>query len=106
MFKTLLKDYGYSLLLACTVSGLSESLKNQIDGLITRMAHSLYQCLRAKVHLDRIVCGKGHPLSRTKDGTISLLCLRRGEPLEITVCQDCPDYDEIGSSVGKEDRGW
>ena len=68
---------------------------------------SLYQCFQAKVLGDRIRCDKGHSLARTKgDGTIDIVQLMRGGPLELTVCQECPDFSSMGGPVAPEDRGW
>jgi len=71
---------------------------------------SLYQCSHARFPIkgDRIYCDKGHSLSRIsrKDGTISVVRLARGEPLELTVCQLCRDFDELGPPVPREERGW
>lgn len=67
---------------------------------------SLYQCLQVKVKNDRIVCAKGHPLSRMGGGTIPVVRLARGEPLELSVCQGCKNYKEIGPPIPKEERGW
>jgi len=66
---------------------------------------SLYQCFQAKVKGDRIFCAKGHDLSKMT-GDIAVTRLVRGEPLELAVCQDCNDYDEMGGPVAPEDRGW
>jgi|GEM_PF-2946663 len=68
---------------------------------------SLYQCFQAKVLGDRIRCAKGHSLARmNKQGTIPVLRLARGEPLELAVCQNCNAYNEMGGPVAPEDRGW
>ena len=71
---------------------------------------SLYQCFNARFPIkgDRIYCDKGHSLLRIsrKDGTISVVRLARGEPLELTVCQLCRDFDELGPPVPREERGW
>ena len=69
---------------------------------------SLYCCLQAKVKEDRIYCAKGHPFSASAKGreTIPVLKLVQGDPLELTVCQKCPDYFELGPPVEKADRGW
>lgn len=67
---------------------------------------SLYQCLNAKVLGDKIYCSKGHKLGGVKGGRLDVLRLIRGEPLELSICQDCPDYDEMGPPVPKEERGW
>jgi len=66
---------------------------------------SLYQCFNARCHGERIVCAKGYRLGRKAD-SISLLKLQKGAPLEYSVCQDCPDYVEMGGPVSKKDRGW
>jgi protein-arginine kinase activator protein McsA len=72
-----------------------------------KVKRSLYQCLNAKVMEDRIHCSKGHALSvMSSDGTVATTKLMRGEPLELTVCQNCPDYDEMGPPVPKNERGW
>ena len=65
---------------------------------------SLYQCYNAHVQGDKIVCIKGHKLG--KDGVISSLCLVRGDALEYTICQKCPDYNSMGEALTKEERGW
>ena len=68
---------------------------------------SLYQCFNAKVHEDCIYCAKGHKLwHSSSNGTISIHRLGRGQPLELTVCQSCPDYDEMGEPVPANERGW
>jgi len=67
---------------------------------------SLYCCLHAKVKEDRIVCAKGHPLSRMSGGTIPVLRLMRGDPWELTVCQGCKNYKEMGPPIPWQERGW
>lgn len=69
---------------------------------------SLYMCYNAKVKGDAIYCSKGHKLSNqtTKENTINIERLIRGEPLELTICQRCADYEYMGEPVTKEDRGW
>ena len=68
---------------------------------------SLYQCANAKVRegnettLGEIYCAKGHQFSGNYYRTLS-----RGNPLELTTCQKCSDYDEMGEPVKAEDRGW
>ena len=66
---------------------------------------SLYQCYNAKVNTDRIYCPYGK-LGTANDGTLHIFELRRGAPLEITFCQTCENYDEMGESVQKSERGW
>lgn len=67
----------------------------------------LYQCLHAKVKGDKIACAKGHPLSLlSEDGSIGLIRVWRHQPLEMTICQKCLDYDEMGPPLRREDRGW
>ena len=65
---------------------------------------SLYECFNAKVLGDRIYCAKGHIFS--KSGEVNINRLARGTPLEMSVCQGCPDFDEMGPPVLPEDRGW
>lgn len=68
---------------------------------------SLYQCFNARCQEKRINCSKGHILGfPSKDGTVGILRLARGTPLELAVCQECVDYDEMGGRVAREDRGW
>jgi len=63
------------------------------------MKRSLYQCFNAKVLGDEIYCDKGH-LSE------NILRLARGTPLELSICQTCSDYDEMGPPIPKDERGW
>jgi len=67
---------------------------------------SLYQCFEAKVHGDQIYCAEKHHLYNRADGTISIRGLERGEPLEMTVCQKCEDYNHMGDPIPKNERGW
>jgi len=73
-----------------------------------RKSRSLYQCYNAKCRGVRIVCGKGQTLGPkgNGNGTISLLKLKRGTPLEYSVCQDCGDFKSMGGPVAAKDRGW
>jgi hypothetical protein len=70
------------------------------------LTRSLYQCFNAKVSGDRIKCSKGRFLGSAKDGSLSIIPLLRGMPLEAASCQACPEYEEMGSPVEKGDRGW
>ena len=63
---------------------------------------SLYQCLNAKVKGKRLYCSKGHEFSLHA----SILALARGAPLELSCCQNCEDYDEMGPPVPAGERGW
>jgi hypothetical protein len=65
---------------------------------------SLYQCFNARVSGEKIYCAKGHLLG--DKGVLHIRALVRGKPLELSVCQTCSDYDEMGPPVAKEDRGW
>lgn len=71
---------------------------------------NLYQCAHAHVQGDSIVCVKGHLLQEgilfNGSGAISIKRLQRGVPLEFSICQECPDYDEMGPPVPPKDRGW
>jgi hypothetical protein len=72
----------------------------------TPVKRSLYQCFNARVKVDKIYCAKGWPLSIRKDGTVDLIRLIRGEPLEFAICQGCVDFDSMGDPVAAKDRGW
>jgi hypothetical protein len=72
----------------------------------TPVKRSLYQCFNARVKGDKIYCAKGWPLGVRKDGTADLIRLIRGESLELSICQDCVDFDSMGDPVAPEDRGW
>ena len=61
---------------------------------------SLYQCLNAKIHNKKIYCLKGHPMNTNIERAI------RGEPLIMAFCQTCSDYDEMGSNLSYDERGW
>lgn len=68
---------------------------------------SLYQCGNARVEGHRIYCKAGHSLhALSDDGSISIVRLERRDPLVLTVCQGCPDFDDIGPRVNKRQRGW
>jgi hypothetical protein len=67
---------------------------------------SLYQCSNAKVKGDKIYCKAGKVLVGITKGDVNIKRLIRGEPLELTVCQKCDDYDELGAPITPEERGW
>lgn len=70
---------------------------------------SLYTCFNAKCEGNIIVCDKGYRLASGYARTMSILPLRRGAPLELTVCQACPDYNNSGNfrdPVPPSERGW
>ena len=68
---------------------------------------SLYQCFNAKVQGETISCSRGHFLTKASvTGSISTKRLQRGEPLELTVCQACEAYDEMGPPIPAGERGW
>lgn len=69
----------------------------------------LWQCSNARVNGidEEIYCKEGHPLTgKSLDGAIGLLKAQRGAPLCMRSCQDCIDYDEMGTPLEKKDRGW
>jgi hypothetical protein len=66
---------------------------------------SLWQCLNAKCSSKRIRCVKGYKFPRSKDGSIDIKLLYRGDPLEFAVCQKCTEYIEMGKPVPKKERG-
>ena len=71
------------------------------------MKRSLYDCQHAKVRTDRVSCENGYLLSeRSKDSSISILRVVRGESLELAVCQQCPDFSSMGKLVPLKERGW
>lgn len=67
---------------------------------------SLYQCSNARIKGDKIYCKAGKVLVSVAKGNVSIKRLARGTPLELTVCQSCTDYDEMGPPVPPEERGW
>ena len=69
---------------------------------------SLYECLHAKVREKRIYCAKGHPLQDEGEcnGSINIERLARGEPLIMSICQDCADFESMGGPVPYQERGW
>jgi hypothetical protein len=67
---------------------------------------SLYQCGQAIVTGNSIKCKANHNLSKRRDGCIDAFRLKRGDVLELSVCQNCPDFDFMGNPVKAEDRGW
>ena len=67
----------------------------------------LYRCFHAKVKGNRIYCTKGHPLSlKSSDGGFDVKRLARGDPLVLTVCRECSDFDSMGPPIPEEERGW
>ena len=68
---------------------------------------TLYECSHARVSGRRIYCERGYPLS-TKSGVGSLDVKRLacGEPLELDICQPCPDFDRLGPPLPAGERGW
>ena len=77
---------------------------------ITTMAtkqrkRTLYECSHAKVLGEKIYCDREHPFPGKGD-VVNILRLKRGEPLAFKVCQDCPDFDEMGPQVNPRERGW
>jgi len=73
-------------------------------------ARSLYECSNARVKGQRIYCAKGHFLSTAEHskrarGTIPLSRLTQGEPLQLKVCQACPDFESMGDPIPPEERG-
>ena len=60
---------------------------------------SLYQCLNAKVNDESIQCPVGKIDKNVRE-------LARGAPLEMSGCQACLEYDDMGPPVKKSERGW
>jgi hypothetical protein len=68
---------------------------------------TLYECSHARVHDSRIYCDKGHRLSGVKlDGSLEVNRLERDMPLAIAICQNCPDFDCMGTPVQNSEKGW
>jgi len=68
---------------------------------------TLYECFHARVKSDRIYCDAGFRLSPTSnDGGLDIRRLARGEPLAISICQGCHDFDCVGPPLPPEERGW
>ena len=68
--------------------------------------HSLYMCSHARVD-GTIYCEQGHSLNLlTDEGTIDIERLARGSPLDLSICQSCPDYSELGPPIPQSERGW
>lgn len=75
------------------------------------MKRSLYQCAHAKVNTEGeyIYCDKGHLFTRPVaniQGRLNIRMLMKGKPLEITTCQTCLDYEEMGPPVPPGERGY
>jgi len=69
---------------------------------------SLYDCFHARVKNGRIYCDKGYRLRETagRNGALNVERLARGEPLILSVCQECADFESMGEPVLPEERGW
>jgi len=69
---------------------------------------SLYECFHARVKEKRIYCAKGHPLQGKgeRNGSLNIERLARGEPLIMSVCQDCADFESMGNPLPDKERGW
>lgn len=70
------------------------------------LKRTLYDCFNAKVKGNTIYCAKGYSLGKKPTGMIETTRLARGAPLVYVVCQNCPDYSEIGPPIPREERGW
>jgi len=83
---------------------------------MTPPKRSLYQCAHAKVTTDggRIHCDKGHLFPRPGPAAgpaagprqLNIRSLIKGKPMVLAICQNCPDYDEMGPPVPLKDRGY
>jgi hypothetical protein len=69
---------------------------------------SLYDCFHARVKDRRIYCDKGYRLREKagRNGALNVERLARGEPLILSVCQECADFESMGDPVLPEERGW
>ena len=71
------------------------------------MQRTLYECFHARVNGDRIYCDKGHQLlKKSGDGSIGIGRLISGKQMGFQVCQDCPDFEEMGPPISPKERGW
>jgi len=67
---------------------------------------SLYQCSNARVKGKEIYCKMGRDLSAVSiSGNIGIGQLISGNPMEITICQDCLYYDEMGPPIPRNEMG-
>lgn len=77
------------------------------DGEKDTMKRTLYECSHARVRGGRIYCDKGYVFSlKSNNGGLDVKRLARGDPLALTVCQGCPDFDSMGPPIPEEERGW
>ena len=69
---------------------------------------SLYECLHARVKGDRIYCEKGYrfKVKGRQNGSLNIEQLARGEPLVMSVCQECVDFESMGDPIPAQERGW
>ncbi len=67
---------------------------------------SLYQCANARVFGTLIRCARGHRLCEPDDGTVLLTNLRHGQTLCFRACQGCKDFEYLGVTPPKRERGW
>ena len=71
------------------------------------MKRTLYECSHARVGGSRIYCDKGCVFSlKSNNGGLDVKRLARGDPLALTVCRDCLDFDSMGPPIPEEERGW
>ena len=71
------------------------------------MKRTLYECCHARVKGVRIYCEKGYVFSSKSDnGGLDVKRLARGDPLMLAICQECSDFDCMGSPLSPEERGW
>lgn len=75
------------------------------------MQRSLYECFNARTKQNIIYCRKGHSFTDRGDGMMAILRLVRGEPLRLTICQDCADFDNMyepsmGKPIMPKEKGW
>jgi len=68
---------------------------------------TLYECSHSRVLGKRLFCERGYPLSgKSPAGSLDVKRLAQGEPLELDICQGCPDFDRMGPPVPVGERGW
>ena len=67
---------------------------------------TLYECCHARVLGSKIYCNKGHQFTSGNGGCLRINHLARGSPLAIAICQNCSDFDCMGTLVSNDEKGW
>lgn len=69
---------------------------------------SLYECFHARVKGRRIFCAKRYRFQGQgeQNAWLDIERLAKGEPLVMSICQDCTDFESMGAPIPCEERGW